>query len=77
MDRVYRTVAPMGQADETVRLYLSSFGLGNRPDELLALLRGGRRAGLVLNAKDGNSAESRARSLVQETEALAGLGLDV
>ena len=59
-----------------MRLHLPSFGLGNRPDALLALLRGGRRAAIVLNAKDGSPEESRARSLAQETKALAGLGLE-
>lgn len=58
-----------------MRLYLSSFGLGRRPDELLALLWGKRRAAIVLNAKDASSEASRARSLAEETEALARLGL--
>lgn len=58
-----------------MRLYLSSFGLGDHWAELLALLRGGRQAAVVLNAKDGSSEASRARSLAQEMEALAGLGL--
>ena len=59
-----------------MRLYLSSFGLGERSDALAALLRGGRRAAVVLNAKDTAPEASRARSLVQETAALAGLGLE-
>lgn len=59
-----------------MRLYLSSFGLGDRPDELLALLGEGRRAAVVLNAKDGSSPASRATILAQEIESLSGLGLE-
>jgi len=59
-----------------VRLYLSSFGLGDHPDQLLTLLHGGKRAAVVLNAKDGSSAESRARSLTEEMDALSRLGLE-
>lgn len=58
-----------------MRLYLSSFGLGNRPEELQALLRGGTRAAVVLNAKDASSQEGRQASLEREIEALARLGL--
>lgn len=59
-----------------MRLYLSSFGLGDRPQELLDLLRGGRRAAVVLNAKDASSPSGRAESLVRELDALEGLGLE-
>ena len=59
-----------------MRLYLSSFGLGNSQDELLALLAGKKRAAVVLNAKDASAEDSRARSLAEEIEALAGLGLE-
>jgi len=59
-----------------VRLYLSSFGIGNRPDELVGLLQGKRRVGVILNAKDNSSAESRAKSLTEEIAAMTDLGLD-
>jgi dipeptidase E len=59
-----------------VRLYLSSFGLGNQPEQLVGLLRGGKRVGVVLNAKDGSSEAGRAESLAREIENLAGLGLE-
>lgn len=58
-----------------MRLYLSSFGLGNQPQELLSLVRG-KRAAVVLNAKDGSSPERRAASLETELTNLSGLGLD-
>jgi dipeptidase E len=58
-----------------VRLYLSSFGLGNRPEALKALLRGKTRVAVVLNAKDASSPENRWGSLQRELDALAGLGL--
>ena len=57
-------------------MYLSSFGLGNRPERLLRLLRGGKRAAVVINAKDGSSEEGRAASLARELDALTNLGLD-
>jgi hypothetical protein len=53
-----------------MRLYLSSFRIGSRPDELLALLRGGRRAALILNADDYKTPEDRAASLLRELEEL-------
>lgn len=59
-----------------MRLYLSSFGLGDHPEELLNLLRGGKRVAVVLNAKDGSSLESRTRSLHEEMAALTALGLE-
>jgi dipeptidase E len=59
-----------------MRLYLSSFGLGNQPHRLIALLRGGKRAGVILNAKDASSQAGRAESLAREMQSLAALGLE-
>ncbi|EST26304.1 hypothetical protein N566_24165 [Streptomycetaceae bacterium MP113-05] len=60
-----------------MKLYLSSFRLGNRPDELLRLLGdGGRRTALILNADDYKDAEGRAASLQRELDELSGIGLD-
>jgi dipeptidase E len=58
-----------------MKLYLSSFGLGNHSDELLRLLQGKKRTGVVLNAKDGSSLQGRAFSLSRECEGLASIGL--
>jgi dipeptidase E len=59
-----------------MRLYLSSFRLGNRPHALLDLLNGGRRAAVVVNAADHKTDEERAASYERERSDLAGLGLD-
>lgn len=58
-----------------MRLYLSSFGLGNRPEKLTALLQGKTRAAVILNAKDASTPEGRQASLDREMEALRQLGL--
>ena len=59
-----------------MRLYLSSFRIGNRPGELLKLLPGGRRTGLSLNADDYKTEEDRAASRQREIEELSGIGLE-
>ena len=59
-----------------MRLYLSSFGLGNRTDKLVGLLHGGKRAGIILNAKDGSPADNRAASLGAELDSLRSVGLE-
>jgi dipeptidase E len=59
-----------------MRLYLSSYRVGNRPDELLRLLRGGRRVALIMNAADYKPPEEREESLFREVEELRGLGLE-
>jgi dipeptidase E len=59
-----------------MRLYLSSFRIGNRPDELLKLLAGRRRTALILNADDYKGDEERAASLQREIDELTGIGLE-
>jgi len=56
-----------------LRLYLSSFLFGNRPDRLVALAGQGGRAGLILNALD-NLPAVRTNWLAAQTEALKALG---
>ena len=58
-----------------MRLYLSSFRIGNRPDALLQLLAGRTRTALILNAADYQDAADRAASLQREREQLLGVGL--
>ena len=58
-----------------MRLYLSSFRVGNRPEELLRLLDGDNRTGLVLNADDYKSPQDRSLSLQREFDELRALGL--
>ncbi len=59
-----------------MRLYLSSFRLGNRPDVMVNLLDGKKRAAIIMNAGDLSSPEKRAASYLMEFELLAGLGLE-
>ncbi len=58
-----------------MRLYLSSFDVGNRPDELVALAPGGR-VGLVMNALD-NRPEGRAIWQSRQAARLRDLGFSV
>lgn len=59
-----------------MRLYLSSFRIGARPDALLKLLAGRQRTALILNADDYKGVEDRAASLQREIDELTGIGLD-
>lgn len=59
-----------------MRLYLSSFDLGDRPEELVALTGLGRRAAIILNALD-HRGEQRAAWLKEQTDKLAALGFNV
>jgi dipeptidase E len=59
-----------------VRLYLSSFDLGNCPEELVALAGAARRAAIIVNALD-DAPEGRARWLKAQTDKLADLGFSV
>jgi dipeptidase E len=58
-----------------MRLYLSSFRIGNRPDALVRLLAGRTRTALILNALDPLDPAERAAALRRETDALAAIGL--
>jgi dipeptidase E len=59
-----------------VRAYLSSFRIGDRPQELLRLLRGRTRTALVVNADDYKDEAARIASLEREVNELRGLGLE-
>ncbi|MDR3691014.1 MAG: Type 1 glutamine amidotransferase-like domain-containing protein [Fimbriimonas sp.] len=59
-----------------MRLYLSSFTLGDRPDELLSLLRGKKRAAVIVNAADAGPEERRPTSVAREIGFMASLGLE-
>jgi dipeptidase E len=58
-----------------MRLYLSSFRIGDRPDRLLALRRTGRPVAVVANGIDAAPADVRAAGVQRELDALAELGL--
>lgn len=59
-----------------MRLYLSSFRSGNKPQELLRLLGNGRRTALIMNAQDWQSQEDRASDLARESGRLRDIGLE-
>jgi dipeptidase E len=59
-----------------VRLYLSSFRLGDHPEELVRLAGAGARAAVIANACDGAAPEERISAVELEVTALAGLGID-
>ena len=56
-----------------MRLYLSSFKIGNYPDRLVSLIGSGKRVGLIVNALD-NGSKGRTEWLATQTEALNNLG---
>ncbi len=59
-----------------MRLYLSSFDVGNHPDELVALAGQARRVAIILNALD-HRPQARTGWLDRQTSKLAGLGFGV
>jgi len=60
-----------------VRLYLSSFRMGDHPEHLLALIGAdGRHAVVIANAMDDAPPELRRAGVERELAALADLGLD-
>jgi len=59
-----------------MRLYLSSFRLGNKPEQLLALLAGRKRTAIIQNAMDFSGSEDRAASLKREVIDLKNIGLE-
>jgi len=58
-----------------MRLYLSSYGLGNKPEEMLSLIGDNKRTAIIMNAQDNATFEARAERLRIEIENLTGLGL--
>lgn len=58
-----------------MRLYLSSYGLGSSPEEMLPLLKKGARTAIIMNAQDSKSLENRQERLQREIDGLVGLGL--
>lgn len=58
-----------------MRLYLSSFRNGNKPEELLKLLGDGRRTALIFNAVDFKNKEDRTINYNEEAARLESIGL--
>ena len=57
-----------------MRLYLSSFRLGDHPDRLLELAGAGRRVGVIANAMDVAPARTRREGVEREMTSLRNLG---
>ena len=54
-------------------MYLSSFRVGNCPDRLVELAKGGRRAAVVANAMDAAPPQVRREAVTRELDALTAL----
>jgi dipeptidase E len=59
-----------------MRLYLSSFRLGDHPEHLLALVDGPGPVAVIVNSLDAADPDRRRAAVQQELDALAGIGLD-
>jgi dipeptidase E len=59
-----------------MRLYLSSFRLGNKPEKLAELFAGDKKVGIILNARDTSTPQDRATGLGVQTEDLKKLGIE-
>jgi len=59
-----------------MRLYLSSFRLGNKPEAMLDLLSGKKKVAVIANATDLKTPEDRAASVDREFDDLRSLGLE-
>jgi dipeptidase E len=62
--------------DRRVRMYLSSFRVGDHPELLVALVRPGARVAVIANAMDDASAEIRQQGVGHQVVALTDLGLE-
>ena len=59
-----------------MKMYLSSYKLGNHTDELLRLLGGNTKVGVIMAAQDYKNADDRAVRLQAELDDLKSLGLE-
>lgn len=58
-----------------MRLYLSSYKLGDHPEQMLSLIEGAKKTAIIMNALDNVLPERRAERLQEEITNLTGLGL--
>lgn len=58
-----------------MKLYLSSYRLGNRPEELAKLILGNKRVAVIVNAMDFLDKKERDKCVKQEIDDLTKLGL--
>jgi dipeptidase E len=59
-----------------MRLYLSSYRLGNKPEKLTGLFTGDKRVGIILNARDASTPQDRVTGLQVQIEELNKLGIE-
>ena len=59
-----------------MRLYLSSFRMGDQPERLVELVEPGRRAAVIANAMDDQPRDEREEGVQRELAALSELGLE-
>ena len=59
-----------------MRLYLSSYRLGNTPEKFVSMVRGSKKTAVILNARDYFSSEDRETGRVQQIEELNKLGFN-
>jgi dipeptidase E len=58
-----------------MRLYLSSYRLGNKPGKLAGLFTGDKKVGIILNARDASTSRVRATGLQVQIAELSKLGI--
>lgn len=58
-----------------MRLYLSSYRLGNYPEVLTSMITGNKHAALILNARDYFSTEDRESGRIEQTNELKKIGI--
>ncbi|MBP9095326.1 MAG: Type 1 glutamine amidotransferase-like domain-containing protein [Ignavibacteria bacterium] len=58
-----------------MRLYLSSYWVGNNPEVLTSMITGNKRAAIILNARDYFSIEDRESGRIEQTNELKKIGI--
>jgi dipeptidase E len=59
-----------------MRLYLSSFRMGNQSEQLIALAGGTGSVAVIANAMDAAPSDIRESGVIRELDGLQGLGFD-
>jgi dipeptidase E len=58
-----------------MKLYLSSYHLGNKPEKLKVLVKENAKAAIILNAADNSASEKRSSYVTSQIDALVTLGI--
>jgi len=59
-----------------MKLYLSSYGIGNNPERLQSLVGDNKRAAIIMNAQDLTTTEKRLMRLETESQNMKSLGFE-